>query len=64
MTPNEFVASPAVAVTFADRMFGSWAWGVPAGIAFSTIGGLNGLCWAYSRVPFMGAAKKQLSDQK
>lgn len=60
MTPSEFLTSSAVAVTFADRMFGSWSWIVPVGIALSTLGSLNGICWAYARIPFVGARKKQL----
>jgi len=37
MTPNEFLSSSAVAVTFADRTLGSWAWIAPAGVALSTL---------------------------
>jgi len=51
-----------VAITFADRMFGSWAWLAPVGIALSTLGSLNGICWAYARIPFVGARKRQLPE--
>lgn len=49
MTKEEFLASPAVAITFANKAFPSLAWIAPVGVALSTLGSLNGICWGYSR---------------
>ena len=52
---EEFLASPAVAITFANRAFPSVSWIAPVGVCLSTLGSLNGICYGYSRIPFVGA---------
>lgn len=42
MSPQEIIASPAVAITFAARTLGKFAWIVPVGVAVSTFGAANG----------------------
>ncbi|XP_033638352.1 b(0,+)-type amino acid transporter 1-like [Asterias rubens] len=40
LSPEEVLASSAVAVTFADRSFGTMAWVIPLGVCISTFGAL------------------------
>ncbi|XP_029464265.1 B(0,+)-type amino acid transporter 1 [Rhinatrema bivittatum] len=49
MTPTELLQSPAVAVTFGDRVLYPAAWIVPLFVAFSTIGAANGSCFTAGR---------------
>lgn len=60
MTKEEFLLSPAVAITFANRVFPDVAWIAPLGVALSCLGSLNGICFGYARMPFIGARKNQL----
>ena len=60
MTKEEFLASPAVAITFANRVFPNFAWIAPIGVALSTLGSLNGICFGYPRISFVGARKNQM----
>ena len=52
MTPAEVLASNSVAVTFGDRVFGSFSWIVPIGVACSTFGAANGMAFTAARLSY------------
>uniref|UniRef100_A0A8B9DVY7 Large neutral amino acids transporter small subunit 2 n=1 Tax=Anser cygnoides TaxID=8845 RepID=A0A8B9DVY7_ANSCY len=49
MTPRELLQSDAVAVTFGEKALGPLAWLMPAAVALSTFGGVNGSLFTCSR---------------
>uniref|UniRef100_A0A8C5MIC8 b(0,+)-type amino acid transporter 1 n=1 Tax=Leptobrachium leishanense TaxID=445787 RepID=A0A8C5MIC8_9ANUR len=53
MTATELLQSPAVAVTFGDRVLHPAAWLVPLFVAFSTIGSANGTCFTAGRLTYV-----------
>ncbi|XP_014278947.1 Y+L amino acid transporter 2 [Halyomorpha halys] len=55
ITPQEMLQSPAVAVTFGDRIFGSLSWSVPIFVALSTFGGVNGILFTSGRLLLIGS---------
>uniref|UniRef100_A0A0N4WXQ0 Amino acid transporter n=1 Tax=Haemonchus placei TaxID=6290 RepID=A0A0N4WXQ0_HAEPC len=55
ISPDEMLASPAVAVLFAEKMYGSFAFIMPVFVACSTIGSANGVIFTSSRLFFVGA---------
>ncbi|XP_078663273.1 large neutral amino acids transporter small subunit 1-like isoform X3 [Branchiostoma floridae x Branchiostoma belcheri] len=57
MTPDELLASDAVAVTFANRLLGTMSWIIPLAVAVSTFGTLLTNTLAFSR-PWMVAARE------
>ncbi|XP_072024462.1 Y+L amino acid transporter 2-like isoform X2 [Amphiura filiformis] len=60
LTPEELMASNAVAVTYGEKLFGPMAWIMPVSVALSTFGGVNGGCLSLSRLFFVGAREGQL----
>ncbi|XP_063047934.1 b(0,+)-type amino acid transporter 1-like isoform X2 [Engraulis encrasicolus] len=55
MTPTELLQSPAVAVTFGDRVLYPMSWVVPLFVVFSTIGAANGGCFTAGRLTYVAA---------
>ncbi|XP_037577335.2 LOW QUALITY PROTEIN: large neutral amino acids transporter small subunit 2-like [Dermacentor silvarum] len=60
VSPQEMLASPAVAVTFAQRTIGVVAWIMPVCVSLSTFGGLNGIMFTIARLFFIGALEGHL----
>merc|ERR1719481_2224055 len=58
----EVLGSEAVAVTFATRMYGSFAFMIPVFVAMSTFGGLNGILLTSSRLFYAGAVEGQMPE--
>ncbi|KOB78217.1 UDP-N-acetylglucosamine 1-carboxyvinyltransferase [Operophtera brumata] len=54
------LGSAAVAVTFAERLFGYFALSIPLFVAASTFGAVNGVLLTSSRLFYAGAAQGQL----
>lgn len=62
LTPEEVLQSPAVAVTFGNRVLGPLAPLVPLFVAVSCIGSINGIIFTSSRMFFAGARDGQLPE--
>ena len=62
LSPRELLASPAVAVTFADRVLGPAAFLIPLGVALSVAGALNGTVMSTSRICFAAARQGHMVD--
>lgn len=56
----EVLGAEAVAVTFADQLYGVMAWIVPVFVAMSTFGGVNGILFTSSRLFYAGAQHGQM----
>ncbi|XP_060109926.1 B(0,+)-type amino acid transporter 1 [Heteronotia binoei] len=53
MTSTELLQSPAVAVTFGDRILYPASWVVPLFVAFSALGSANGTCFTSGRLIYV-----------
>ncbi|XP_049899796.1 b(0,+)-type amino acid transporter 1 isoform X2 [Epinephelus moara] len=53
MTTSELLVSPAVAVTFGERVLFSMSWIVPVFVVFSTFGSANGSCFTAGRLAYV-----------
>ncbi|XP_026680132.1 large neutral amino acids transporter small subunit 2-like [Diaphorina citri] len=62
LSPAEVLNSEAVAVTFANRIFGPIAWTLPVFVALSTFGGVNGIILTTSRLFYAGACEGQMPE--
>lgn len=62
LSPDEVLGSSAVAVTFAERAFGWFAWTIPVFVAMSTFGAVNGILLTSSRLFYAGACEGQMPE--
>ncbi|XP_008309073.1 b(0,+)-type amino acid transporter 1-like isoform X1 [Cynoglossus semilaevis] len=53
MTTSEVLLSPAVAVTFGDKVLYPVSWIVPLFVVFSTFGSANGSCFTAGRISYV-----------
>lgn len=62
LSPIEVLGSKAVAVTFAEKIFGPFAWTIPVFVALSTFGAVNGILLTSSRLFYAGACHGQMPE--
>lgn len=60
LSVQDVLSSGAVAVTFAERLYGKWSLIVPIFVAMSTFGGVNGILLTSSRLFYAGAEERQM----
>ncbi|XP_019731708.1 b(0,+)-type amino acid transporter 1 isoform X2 [Hippocampus comes] len=62
LTPKELISSNAVAVTWGNKVFGSWGWIMSLAAALSAFGSLNGTFFSGGRVCFVAAREGHMPD--
>uniref|UniRef100_X2APT2 Amino acid permease/ SLC12A domain-containing protein n=1 Tax=Capitella teleta TaxID=283909 RepID=X2APT2_CAPTE len=62
VSPAEMLASSAVAVTFAERLYGMFWWIMPIFVALSTFGGVNGILFTTARLFFAGSREGHMPE--
>ncbi|KAM9469879.1 cystine/glutamate transporter [Clarias gariepinus] len=62
MSAEELLASSAVAVTFAEKVYGNFSIGVPIFVALSCFGSMNGCIFAISRMFYVASREGQLPE--
>ncbi|XP_023849599.1 b(0,+)-type amino acid transporter 1 isoform X2 [Salvelinus sp. IW2-2015] len=62
MTPRELMSSNAVAVTWGNKVLGSWGWVMSIAAALSAFGSLNGTFFSGGRVCFVAAREGHMPD--
>uniref|UniRef100_A0A3P9NEN0 b(0,+)-type amino acid transporter 1 n=1 Tax=Poecilia reticulata TaxID=8081 RepID=A0A3P9NEN0_POERE len=62
MTPKELMSSTAVAITWGNKVLGSWGWIMSLAAALSAFGSLNGTFFSGGRVCFVAAREGHMPD--
>ncbi|VDP08877.1 unnamed protein product [Soboliphyme baturini] len=62
LSSDELLESTAVAVTFANRYYGVFAWTMSIFVAMSCFGAVNGILLTSSRLFYVGAREKQMPE--
>ncbi|XP_061670425.1 b(0,+)-type amino acid transporter 1-like isoform X2 [Syngnathoides biaculeatus] len=62
MTTNELLMSPAVAVTFGDKVLYPMSWIVPLFVVFSTFGSANGSCFTAARLAYVSGREGHMVE--
>ncbi|KYO48900.1 hypothetical protein Y1Q_0020246 [Alligator mississippiensis] len=62
MTPAELLSSGAVAVTWGNKVLGSWAWLISLAVAMSTFGSANGTFFSGGRMCYIAAREGHMPD--
>ncbi|XP_056281604.1 b(0,+)-type amino acid transporter 1 [Pseudoliparis swirei] len=62
LTPRELMSSSAVAVTWGNKVLGSWGWIMSVAAALSAFGSLNGTFFSGGRVCFVAAREGHMPD--
>ncbi|XP_076364511.1 Y+L amino acid transporter 2-like [Tachypleus tridentatus] len=62
LSVQEVLGAEAVAVIFAERLYGVMSWIVPVFVAMSTFGGVNGILFTSSRLFYAGASFGQMPE--
>ncbi|OWA55203.1 putative Large neutral amino acids transporter small subunit 2 [Hypsibius exemplaris] len=60
ISPSVMLATPAVAVLFAETFYGPMAWIIPFFVAMSTFGAVNGILFTSSRLFLAGEREGQM----